>query len=591
MNDWDKLDAQYSGGAPAQDSGDPWANLDAKFSAAPAPAAKAAPAKPAAVKDLPQKGTEKQTRMDRVVQGMRDPLDGAAQLLYNALPKSVVKAGDAANNWIAEKTGFLQKVPEGGIDQQIREREVAYQEARRASMPATLSGQITGEKEGAGFDGYRLIGNVASPMNIAAASRLPKAASIAGRIGVGAGFGAANGATAPVFSDGDFASEKLKQMGIGAAFGGAMPVATGAIGRMISPNASKNANLKLLKGEGVNPTIGQALGGAWNKAEEKLTSLPIMGDMISRARRKSLEQFNSAAINRATAPIGQKVDDIGSQGVAKAGDKVSGAYDDALSSLGPVRFDSQFSQQASQLQGMANNLVPGMRDKFMKTYQEVVVGRMSPNGTMLPDTFKKVDSELGAIASRYGKSSVASEQEAGDAIKQLRTILKEQAARSDPAAAAKLSKADKAYANLVRVEGASKGAMNSEGVFTPGQLNTAIRTADQSVRKRAVGRGTAMMQDLGNAGQTVLGNKVPNSFTADRLMLSGGTLGSYFLNPAIPASLLAGAGAYTGPMQKLLVGAASSRPKSAEAIAKALKKGAPYAIPVGSQLGLGLLNQ
>lgn len=98
------------------------------------------------------------------------------------------------------------------------------------------------------------------------------------------------------------------------------------------------------------------------------------------------------------------------------------------------------------------------------------------------------------------------------------------------------------------------------------------------------------MQDLANAGQNVIGNKVPNSFTTDRALIAGGGLGSYLINPAIPAGLLGGAALYTSPAQKLLVGAASSRPKAAKAVAEALDKRAAYALPLSVQLGLGLLN-
>lgn len=534
---------------------------------------------------------EKQTRTDRLLQGLRDPIDGGAQLLVHALPDGLVRNVNAANNWLADKTGLVARLPEGGIDQQIQEREAAYQAARRASAPQSITSLVTGQQADPGFDGWRMTGNVLSPVNLVAASKLPQAASLAGRVGIGAAFGGASSALAPVTNAGDFAEEKAKQMAVGAAAGGVVPAVTGAVSRVIMPKAASNPSLKLLKDAGVRPTIGQTLGGRWNALEEKLTSLPIMGDAISMARGRALNQFNSAAINRAAGKVGAKVKNIGQRGVSEAGDEVSAAYDDALTSISGVQFDSTFAQQASQLQAMTRNLVPGMRDKFDKTYRELVVGRMSPNGSMLPETFKKVDSELGNIAARYGKSSVASEQEAGDAVKQLRVILQEQAARNNPDAALKLKAADTAYANLVRVEGAAKAAKNNDGIFTPAQLNTAIQTADGSVRKRAVARGTALMQDLGNAGQSVLGNRVPNSFTTDRALIAGGGLGSYLINPAIPAGLLGGAALYSTPAQRLLTGAVSARPQAAKAVAKALDKRATVALPLGVQVGLGLLHE
>lgn len=51
-------------------------------------------------------------------------------------------------------------------------------------------------------------------------------------------------------------------------------------------------------------------------------------------------------------------------------------------------------------------------------------------------------------------------------------------------------------------EGAAKIGKNADGLLTPGQLNTAVQTADKSARKRAVARGEALMQDLGSSGGT-----------------------------------------------------------------------------------------
>ena len=138
----------------------------------------------------------------------------------------------------------------------------------------------------------------------------PASAGLAARVGYGAATGAAGGALQPVTNGGnDFWSDKGKQVATGAAVGGAIAPVAGAVGRMVSPKASTNPQLAMLRDAGVNPTVGQALGGRMNALEEKLTSLPIMGDMISRARGKSLEGFNNAAINRATAPIGVRIED------------------------------------------------------------------------------------------------------------------------------------------------------------------------------------------------------------------------------------------------------------------------------------------
>lgn len=518
-------------------------------------------------------GAKPITRTEKVIQGMRDPIDGGAQLLERMLPQSIVNAGNRINNIIADKTGLLARVPEGGVDQMVRERESQYQQGRAAA----------GES---GFDGYRLAGNVASPVNLAAGARLPQLATLGGRVTMGTAMGAASGALTPVYGN-DFGAEKLKQIGIGAAGGGVTPMVTKALSRVISPNATRNANLQLLKSEGVRPTAGQALGGRWNAFEEKLQSLPIMGDAIASARTRSLNDFNNAAINRASGQVGAKVEGVGQNAVREAGDALSDAYQSAMSQVRAVRLDQQFNADLSQLHGMSQSLAPDLSRRFDKTLRDVVMRKVSPQGSILGGSYKEIDSELGNLVSRYAKSTVASEQEFGDAVAQMQNLLRQQMIRSNPQVAEKIAKADAGWANLVRIEGAAKSAKNAEGLFTPAQLNTAVQSADDSVRGRAVSRGKALMQDLSNAGQSVLGNRVPNSFTTDRALIAGGALGSYFVNPAIPAALAGGAAMYSRPAQNTLAALISSRPQSAQAVANAFDQYAPTLIPLGAQIGLG----
>jgi hypothetical protein len=513
------------------------------------------------------------SRTEKFVQGMRDPIDGGAQLLTNMLPDRIVNAGNTFNNFLADKTGLVGRLPEGGVDQQVRENDAAYQSQRGDT----------------GFDGYRVMGNMASPANFVVAAKLPFAATGLARVGIGALGGAANGLLSPV-TNGDYSEEKAWQIGAGAVGGGLLSGITSGISRMISPNASINPELQLLKAEGVAPTIGQTLGGRWNALEEKMTSVPILGDAIANARTKALQSFNQAAINRATAPINQKVGTIGQDGVRDAGDALSAAYNSAIAKVSNVTLDSQFGKSLSQLHDMTQGLTDPMRTKFNDALQNVVMRQVSPQGSILGSSYKAMDSELGNLASRFGKSTVASESELGDAVKQLQSLLRAQMVRSNPQVAGEIHAADQGWANLVRVEGAAKAAKNGDGIFTPAQLNMAAQSADDSVRKRAISRGTALMQDLGNAGQNVIGNKIPNSFTTDRALMAGGTLGSYLLNPAIPVGLLGGAAMYSQPVQSLLRGAVSARPQAAQGVAEAFKKGSAMFLPLGAQYGLGLLN-
>ena len=559
-----RLPAQSAQAAAAVNPYDQFINQaqpPAKASAEPNPydqfitSDKAAKASAPAAGD-PSSAAPMPQRTASFLHGLMDPIAGASQLLTKVLPDSVNGAMAGAANWISDKTGgALPRMPEGGIDQEVRKREQAYEQSRANNGDT-------------GFDGYRVLGNVLNPVNAVPGAGVARLATFP-RIAASAGMGAASSALAPVDSD-NFAGEKIKQVGMGAVAGGLTSAAGSGIARLISPNASKNADLQLLKAEGVNPTIGQTLGGWANRTEEKLQSVPILGDMISRARGAARDEFNTAAINRATAPIGANVTGSGQEAVKQAGDALSDAYNSALSQVQHVPLDQQFHGQLGQLQQMSQSLVPDMSAKFNKTLSDVVLGRVGPQGSMLGTTYKDVDSELGRIASRYGKSQTASEQEYGDAVKQLQSLLNQQMRRTNPQVARTLQGIDEGWANLVRVEGAAKAAHNAEGVFTPAQLNAAIRGADDSVRGRAVSRGTALMQDLGNAGQQVLGNKVPNSGTADRMWAGAGALATGAINPGIPAALIAGGAAYTRPVQSILSAAVSARPAAAEPAAGAI---------------------
>lgn len=501
------------------------------------------------------------SRTDKFLKGAMDPIDAGAQLLHNALPSDFVSAMDRINNYLAEKTGLVAKIPEGGMNQLVSDNEKEYQAKRAAA----------GES---GIDGYRLAGNIASTLPLAAAA--PAAATLGTRVAVGAATGAGYGALQPV-TEGDFWEEKGKQTTTGLALGSAAPVVLSGLARVISPKASTNPQLEALRQAGVQPTAGQAVGGITAAVEEKLRSVPIVGDMIDRARNQTLVTFNKAAIDKALEPIGMQADGVGQEAIKKAGDALSKHYDDALSQIKGVPLDASFQSKMLQLTGMARNLVPDMQKKFDKTVNDVFLGRVSPNMSMLPDVYKKVDSEIGMAASRYSRSTSASEQELGDALSQMQNLLKEQMLRHNPHVAQKIKAADTGWANLVRIEGAAKSAKNNEGIFTPAQLNAAIQSSDDSVRGRAVSRGTALMQSFGNAGQKVIGSKVPDSGTAARIGWGAGLIGAGSVNLPITAAVLGGgAGLYTRPVQNALVRMIADRPRGANSIAQMVRELSPY---------------
>lgn len=564
--DYDQIAQKYGATAPS-DKADKYDQLAAQFTA-PAPAQPVAPL----------------SRTDKILKGIRDPIDGSAQLVDRALMKFAPDfraSVNRGNNWLADHTPFVSRVGDGGTDQMVRDDEAKYQQRRTAQ----------GES---GFDGNRMAGNIISPANLAIAARAPAAVSLAGRIGIGATSGAISGGMAPVAGNEDYWKEKAKQVGIGATLGGVIPALGSGLARLVSPNASKNASLKLLQAEGVNPTIGQSLGGWAGSVEEKLQSVPILGDMISRARRSANSDFESAAFNRALKPIGQELPGglTGRDAVVHVEGALNDAYNTVLTKIGAIKPDAQFNAKLGDLQSMVGKLLmpPAQKQKFAAVVDNFK-SSLDSNGVMTSDAYKGLESSLGTDARKLGSSNDIYEGWMAPAVKQLQQELRDMLKRQAGPSADELAASNAGWANFKRVQNAAAKIGAEDGKFTPAQFQNAVRTMDKSKDHSAFARGSALGQDLSDAGKTVLTGKVNDSGTTGRALMAGMAGGSAFVNPLPLAGLVAGGAMYSGPMQKALVYAATQRGASADAIADLLRKSSPYLSAAAAPVGLGLLDK
>lgn len=501
----------------------------------------------------------------RFLHGMRDPIDAGAQLLTHILPDSVVKAGNTANNWLADKTGLVGKLPEGGIDQSISEREKQYQDARSAAGNA-------------GIDWARLGGNVASPANLAIASKIPVGASLAERLLSGVSGGAVMGATGTPVTDGDFWSQKAKQAGSGAIAGGVSTGAADIASRVISPKI-RDSIAKLLS-EGVTPTPGQILGGRAQVLEDKLTSVPILGDAISSSRSRGLDEFNRAAYARALDPIGGKTTaPVGREAITDVRGQLGRKYDDLLPFLN-FQADKQFSTDVTKLSGMATSMPKPQAQQFQQILRDKVITRLGPKGSMDGEAFKGVESELGQLAKGYKSDPSFDNRQLGDAISELQVSLRGVLVRSNPQYAKELKDVNEGYANYTRLRDAASRQGSADGRFTPAQLGAAVRGQDKSVGKRAYSEGDALMQDLSDAGKNALSSKYPDSGSIGRLLMGMGLAGG--AATISPMAATAGAAAtlpYLPIGRQLSAALLARRPDVAKPIAEAVRKLGPAATP------------
>lgn len=522
------------------------------------------------------------TTLSSVAQGLGDPIQGGAQLLTNALPAGVVGAVNDATAWanrqpvIGPAMRAIGMVPATAddINRQTAEREQQYQASRAAA----------GET---GMDWPRIAGQVVPAAAATLAFRAP--ASVLGAAGQGAAQGAALGALQPTTgAPADFAAEKVGQAASGAAFGALGGAAGHMVGRAIAPQADPQA--RALYDAGVRLTPGQAAGGALRRVEDALTSAPLVGDVVRGAQREALDTFNVAVANRVLRPLNTTVPagtQPGRDLVEFVGQRISSAYDDAISRAQPFAADRQFAQD---LAGIGQQfLTPASRQTWNAIIRDRVMSRLQ-SGQISAAEYQTIRSDLGQLSRRYGASQEPANREMADAFRGLQSAFDDLLARSNPQIAADIRAANSAYAAFVRMSDAAGRQGANNGVFSPAQLSAAVRSGDNSVRRGAYARGDALLQDLSDAGRAVLPSTVPDSGTAGRLAtlaglggLAGGQLG-------VPAGVLAAGGgamaAYT-PLGRQALAAAllARRPLPVQAAGNAVAlAGAPVAVPLGNMI-------
>jgi hypothetical protein len=400
-----------------------------------------------------------------------------------------------------------------------------------------------------------------------------------GAAGIGALTGAATGAAAPVEGGNDFWGDKAQQVGLGALTGGvASPVLRG-LSRLISPQVAPD--VKALMDRGVTPTPGQILGGGFARTEEKLSSVPFLGDMIKSGQQRAVQQFNAAAYNEALAPIGEKFSGkVGQEGIEQVANKISAAYNEVLPKM-QFKIDPQFHADVMNLSSMAQGLPTSQQKTFLNILKTQIFNKVGPQGNMDGQTLQGMQSELKRSIRGYLGDQSFDNRQLGAALSALKDAVDENLMRMNSSdLVQRYANANRAWANFERIKsaGASQGAMNREGVFTPGQLQNAVRSADKSTGKIATATGNALMQDLSGAAQSVLGSKYPDSGTAGRGLMSllapGSIAAGMATAPTSTLLTLGGIGAgslpYTQLGQRAAAKLLTSRPQLAQPVGKAV---------------------
>lgn len=427
------------------------------------------------------------------------------------------------------------------------------------------------------------------------------AAPSAGAATVG---GTLGGLTEPVLEGESTAGH----VGLGMAGGLLGDAAVRGGARLLQPIIQSPAVQALLR-HNVVPTPGQAAGPSFlQRLEERMQSIPGIGDIITGARRRGAAEFRNAAINQAVPGAGrirgggaEAIDELAgltTQNYERmlAGRNVRPDEDLArainaarestllpLSESGRRKFDEVINKhlwQRTPLQPVPGSertgtaLVPAGQTGFSEGGSR---GFSSP--IISADAMKRdVIGDIGKSAQEYLRSASAEERAIGQALRAARDATQSWMLRAAGIPGREMATADAAYVAKKAVEDASEGAraMARGGEFTPLEL---LRNA----------RPGSATERLAQAGQAVLPGTVPNSGTADRLLtasllgLGAGGVGinEYYGGPGYLSALFASPLLYSRTGSRYLLG--DLIPGQA-AGAQALRGLAPYGAQAGGLL-------
>ncbi len=338
----------------------------------------------------------------------------------------------------------------------------------------------------------------------------------------------------------------------GALLGGAVG---GIAGRFMPRDIAAEPRMpeasRAMLSQGIDLTPGQMLGGAARANEEKLRSVPGLGDAITAAEERGMAQFNRMAVNRTLAPIGQQLPEnvqTGRPAIAFAQQQLGREFDN-IAANATLRADEQLASDLSRgLAGISENMIPERRQQLQDIINSTVLSRVtqSPNGVS-GRTLQDINNSLRTNAGEYMASGDPDQRMMGRALESVRRAIDSAMLRQNPQLRRQIAAARQGYARLPRIERAAASAGAREGIATPNQFAAAGRAEDRTLRRRATAAGRVPDQQLFENAQTALSNRVPDSGTPGRgaLIAAVGGLMTAAANPAtIP--YVAGTGATIG---------------------------------------------
>ncbi|MEK9575970.1 MAG: hypothetical protein VW014_00225 [Halieaceae bacterium] len=308
--------------------------------------------------------------------------------------------------------------------------------------------------------------------------------------------GIAGGVEAGIYGAGT--GETPEGRAMSAALSAPLGVATGAAGQAILPRVTEAATGLMARRTaesaprpfaGYPLTPGQRLGGGIQRFEERLTSLPFTGELISASLGKPMRIFRRDAVEQALGPkLAAKLPKglEGNELVERASQVVSQAYEDVVPQLSikakPV--DDKISSILNQAQS-DGVIDAGDLTALQKTLNRVYT-RRKKDGMISKQTLKNVETDMGQAVRTLMRGGGA-EANLGFIMKDIQSALRSEIASQNPDVP-DLQAVNRAFSSMRPIEKAKDAAVGAEGRFTPTQALRQMKDRPAQAEVKALAR-------------------------------------------------------------------------------------------------------
>ena len=318
---------------------------------------------------------------------------------------------------------------------------------------------------------------------------------------------------------------------------------------------------KALMKEGVVPSAGQAFRGsgtlgsmAISELEDLTTSFPIAGLATKAARTRALQDFNNRALNNLGKKLNIKLEKGSDQQVKieAINDAINNSYSRVLGNLTIKNAKSLTDDLNSALVDMGEQIAPEDRIKIQATLNALVNKNIDKKNNVLSgDNLNQARIGLNQSSRDFSKLGGFNKAIA-DYYDEASRILEKAYTKDSGKFADELKTLNSAYREFVPIQRAQIAAITGD-LFTPVQLLRGMKANDPTKLKKDFASGDLPDQKFTQTAQKVLGNQLPDSMTASRL-LGQDVIGKIFTNPLEFATDLLSLGGIGIPL-----GLASSR--------------------------------